>query len=164
MGVAIASLTLLLGACSQNSDVGPESEPQSDTTASNHFETDPTGDSIFTDDAGNEIAVGENLTLPNNWPGLVPTPEGSLVAVSVIDEQTAVATWKIESDVFAVQEEYAQDLSSQGFEVSSDFGLSTDTIVVLIARGSGLDITISATTGEQVNDPGEITVVVNPSV
>lgn len=126
------------------------------------FESSNPTDNFLGDGSGNELEVGSDLALPANWPKGVPTPIGTLIAVSVIDERTAVATWSVEGDVFTTQQGFLDKFDST-YTVESISDLSTDTISVYGAIGNGYDITISATLGEQLSDPGEITLLVNPS-
>jgi len=150
-------LAICVVGCSSAPDAAPTSE------LGNHFEqSDPTDD-LLDDGSGNELEVGTNLTLPQNWPQGVPTPIGSLIAVSIIDERTAVATWTVQGDVFTIQKDFLTEFDST-FAVKPISDLSTETIVVYGAIGNGFDITISATLGEQANDPGQITLLVNPSI
>ena len=150
-------LAICVAGCSSAPDAAPTSE------LGNHFEqSDPTDD-LLDDGSGNELEVGTNLTLPQDWPQGVPTPIGSLIAVSVIDRRTAVATWTVQGDVFTIQKDFLTEFDST-FTVEPILDLSTETIVVYGAIGNGLDITISATLGEQEDDPGQITLLVNPSI
>ncbi len=132
-------------------------------SAGNQFESDNPTDSTFTDDAGNEMQVGQNLDLPSDWPADIPTPAGRLVAVSIVNESTAVATWQIDGDIIEAEINYLKALESRGFQTSKSDDLSTDSISVFFAINSDFDITVSATPGEQESDPGEITVLVNPA-
>ncbi len=128
----------------------------------NHFEQANPTDEFLDDGSGNELEVGSDLALPNNWPQAIPTPGGSLIAISVIDERTAVATWTAQGDVFLAQKQFLAEFDST-FVVEPLLDLSTDSIVVYGAIGNGFDVTISATLGQQADDPGEITLLVNPS-
>ena len=143
---------------------GSESSSELSTESIAPFESDNPDDSTFTDDAGNELQVGENLPLPPDWPADVPIPDGSLIAVSVVDAQTAVATWQTDGDVLLAEQSYVEQLASTGFTVTKSDDLSTDANTVYTAVGNGLDITVSATSGEKETDPGEITVLVNPGL
>ena len=127
------------------------------------FEFENPDDSVFTDDAGNEMQVGSDLDVPANWPAAVPTPQGRLIAVSVVDESTAVATWQVEGDVIQAEDAFVQVMTESGFQVTRSTDLSTENISVFTAQGNDLDVTISATTGENPDDPGEITLLVNPA-
>jgi hypothetical protein len=150
-------LTMGVSGCSSSPDEAPTSD------LGNHFESSNPTDELLDDGSGNELEVGSDLPLPNNWPQGIPTPEGTLIAVSVIDERTAVATWTVQGDVFTAQKEFLTQFDST-FTVVPIADLSTDTIVVYGAIGNGYDVTVSATLGEQVNDPGEITLLINPSI
>lgn len=151
------ALAFGLAACSSSPETTPAGE------LGNRFEQSNPSDDRLDDGSGNELEIGANLTLPQGWPKDVPTPNGSLIAVSVIDERTAVATWTVQGDVFTAQEEFLTRFDST-FTVEPISDLSTETIVVYGAIGNGYDITISATLGEQSDDPGEITLLVNPSI
>ena len=145
-----------------SNDSASSTDPTTESIAP--FESENPDDSTFTDDAGNELQVGENLPLPPDWPADVPTPKGSLIAVSVVDTQTAVATWQTDGDVFLAEQSYVEQLASAGFTVTKSDDLSTAANTVYTAVGNGLDVTVSATSGEKETDPGEITVLVNPGL
>jgi hypothetical protein len=151
------SLTIGLSGCSSSPDEVPTSD------LGNRFEQSNPTDEFLDDGSGNELEVGSDLPLPSNWPQGIPTPDGILIAVSVIDERTAVATWTVQGNVFTAQKDFLTKFDST-FTVEPIADLSTDTIVVFGAIGNAYDITISATLGEQVNDLGEITLLVNPSI
>ncbi len=153
LGVA---LVLGLAGCTSSPTVSETSD------LGNHFETSNPEDKLFDDGSGNELEVGSDLSLPPDWPEGVPTPAGALISVSVIDDRTAVATWSVEGDVFQAQQSFLAEFNS-GFSVEPIPDLSTDTIIVYGATGNGFDITISSTLGERSTDPGEITLLVNPS-
>jgi hypothetical protein len=158
IAVAAAGTVLILGVsgCSTSPDVGEGNE------LGNHLQTSHPSDEFLDDGSGNELEIGSDLTLPPTWPIGVPTPVGSLIAVSVIDEQTAVATWSVTGDVVPAQIEFLT-LFDSGYLVQPIPDLSTESIFVYGAIGNGYDITISATVGEKSTDPGEITLLINPS-
>ncbi|GEM_PF-318712 len=152
-------IAMLLGMSGCSSS--PEEVQQSDM--GNRFETSNPTDGFLDDGSGNELAVGSDLTLPGTWPEGVPTPAGTLIAFSVIDDRTAVATFSVDGDVFSSQQMFLTAFDTS-FTVEPIPDLSTDTIAVYGAIGNGYDITISATLGEQPSDRGEITLLVNPSL
>ena len=149
-------ITVGIGGCSS----GPS--PTESTDLGNHFETSDPDDGLFDDGSGNQLQVGSDLSLPSDWPTDVPTPEGILISVSVIDDHTAVATWSVAGDVFDAQQVFLAELEA-GFTVEPMADLTTDTILVYVATGNGYEIVASATLGEETTDPGEITLLVNPS-
>ncbi len=157
VGLMLCAVPLV--GCSSSNDTSTVSP-----TSGNHFESDDPNDSIFTDDAGTEMVVGDDLDLPNEWPSGVPVPSGRLVAVAIADPATAVATWQIDADLSVAESDYISQLELSGFEISPAPDLSTESITVYFAIGQKLDITVSATPGEKPSDPGEITVVINPSL
>ena len=157
VGACVVAISLGVSGCSSSSDTTQTAD------LGNRFEVANPTDELLDDGSGNELEVGADLALPSNWPQGVPTPTGTLIAVSVIDETTAVATWTVEGDVFSAQQGFLAEFDST-FAVEPISDLSTDTISVYGAIGNGYDITVSATLGEQVSDPGEITILVNPSI
>jgi hypothetical protein len=162
----VGTLTLLLATvtgCSNGSTSNGSAPSNSAPATGNHFESDNPNDSTFTDDAGNEMQVGQDLPLPEDWPAAIPIPEGRLVAVSIVDESTAVATWQVDGELTSIDSAYLQLLESRGFTTERSNDLSTESITVFFAVGNNFDITVSATPGEKETDPGEITVLVNPS-
>jgi hypothetical protein len=156
--VAMCGVLLSVGlvGCSGSVDVAQTSD------LGNQFEQSNPTDEFLDDGSGNELEVGRDLNLPSNWPQAIPTPEGSLIAISVIDERTAVATWSVQNDVFLAQKEFLTEFD-ESFAVEPLLDLSTESIIVYGAIGNGFDVTISATLGAKADDPGEITVLVNPS-
>ena len=156
--VAMCGVLLSVGlvGCSGSVDVAQTSD------LGNQFEQSNPTDEFLDDGSGNELEVGRDLNLPSNWPQAIPTPEGSLIAISVIDERTAVATWSVQNDVFLAQKEFLTEFDGS-FAVEPLLDLSTGSIIVYGAIGNGFDVTISATLGARADDPGEITVLVNPS-
>jgi hypothetical protein len=155
---AMCGVVLALGVvgCSSAVDVAQTSD------LGNQFEQANPTDDFLDDGSGNELEVGTDLALPSNWPQAIPTPEGSLIAISVIDERTAVATWTVQNDVFLAQKDFLTEFD-KSFAVEPLLDLSTESIIVYGAIGNGFDVTISATLGAKADDPGEITVLVNPS-
>jgi hypothetical protein len=158
IAVALSGVVLTTGfvGCSSAVDDAANSD------LGNQFEQSNPTDEFLDDGSGNELEVGSDLALPSNWPQAIPTPVGSLIAVSVIDERTAVATWTVQGDVFLAQKEFLTEFDTT-FVVEPLVDLTTDSIVVYGAIGNGFDVTISATLGQQADDPGEITLLVNPS-
>ena len=128
----------------------------------NRFETPDANDDPLGDGSGNQLAMGKDLMLPTDWPINVPIPDGPLISVSVINNDTAVGTWSIAGDVFQAQREFLAQLETE-FAVVSIPDLTTDTIVVYAVTGNGYEIIVSSTLGEKTTDPGEITLLVNPS-
>jgi hypothetical protein len=151
-GLAIA---VGIGGCS----TGPG--PTTSSDLGNRFETFDPDDGPLGDGSGNQLAMGNDLMLPMDWPINVPTPDGSLISVSVINDNTAVGTWSIAGDVFQAQQVYLAQFQA-GFAVQPMPDLTTDTIVVYAVTGSGYEIIVSSTLGEKITDPGEITLLVNP--
>ena len=136
--------------------------PTTPSDLGNRFETLDAEDDPLGDGSGNQLAMGKDLMLPTGWPINVPIPYGSLISVSVINDNTAVGTWSIAGDVFQAQQMYLARLEAE-FVVEPIPDLTTDTIVVYAVTGNGYEIIVSSTLGEKTTDPGEITLLVNPN-
>ena len=136
--------------------------PTTPSDLGNRFETPDANDDPLGDGSGNQLAMGKDLMLPTGWPINVPIPYGSLISVSVINDNTAVGTWSIAGDVFQAQQMYLARLEAE-FVVEPIPDLTTDTIVVYAVTGNGYEIIVSSTLGEKTTDPGQITLLVNPN-
>jgi len=67
-----------------------------------------------------QMAVGEGVAVPDNWPSNVPLFDGTLVMVSSNADGTATASWTTEGDPTAVADAYGAQLESAGYSMQSD--------------------------------------------
>lgn len=78
----------------------------------------------MTDDEGNEMAVGEDISLPDTWPADVPVYSGGeLSMVTVQADGTAYAMWTITDDPSQVMDEYSALLEGAGYSMEQDADL-----------------------------------------
>lgn len=73
-----------------------------------------------TDDSGNEFAVGEDITMPTNWPMDVPQYGGTLSMASVQTDGTAYAMWMTDASPAQAADDYGDLLTSEGFTLDQD--------------------------------------------
>lgn len=84
-------------------------------------EVDLSDDSMsITDEEGNEFAVGEDISMPANWPPDVPQYSGTLSMASIQTDGTAYAMWLTEASPAEAADDYGDLLSSTGFTLDQD--------------------------------------------
>lgn len=74
----------------------------------------------MTDAEGNEMAVGEGVSVPDSWPAEVPLFSGELAMVTVQADGNAYAMWMIEDDPAAAADAYGALLEGAGFSLEQD--------------------------------------------
>jgi hypothetical protein len=72
----------------------------------------------ITDSNGNQVQIGEDVTMPDNWPAEVPVVEGGkLASVMVAGDGASVnAMWSTEAAVPDASKAYADALTSAGYK------------------------------------------------
>lgn len=73
-----------------------------------------------TDAEGNEMAVGEGVSVPDSWPADVPLFDGELAMVTVQTDGNAYAMWMIEDTPEAAADAYGAQLEGAGFTLQQD--------------------------------------------
>ena len=105
---------------------------------------------------GTQIQVGENVTLPSNWPATMPTYEaGTLISVMVSgDLSTLNAIWTTENAADVAATAYGEALTNAGYTIvtGSDAGLFGGDYV-----GNGYTVNVVSVTGGD----GSTTVLMN---
>lgn len=77
-----------------------------------------------TDDEGNEVAMGENVSLPDNWPAEIPVYDGgTLQMVSVQADGSATAMWMTDATPQEAADAYGAALTSAGYTADSNSNL-----------------------------------------
>ena len=104
------------------------------------------GNLTVTQSDGTQVQIGENLSVPENWPAEVPTYDGGkLMTVTVDgDGSRANAMWQTDTPVADVMAAYSAALAAAGYTVgtNSDMGeLRTADFT-----GNGYAVTIMAIT------------------
>lgn len=74
----------------------------------------------MTDAEGNEMAVGEGVSVPASWPADVPLFDGELTMVTVQADGTAYAMWMIEDAPEAAADTYGAQLEGAGYALEQD--------------------------------------------
>lgn len=105
---------------------------------------------------GTQIQVGENVTLPSNWPAIMPTYDvGTLISVMASgDGATLNAIWTTDNPADVAAAAYGDALTKAGYAlvVGSDAGLFGGDYV-----GNGYSVNVVSVTGSD----GSTTVLMN---
>jgi hypothetical protein len=74
-----------------------------------------------TDDEGNEVAIGQDVALPDNWPAEVPPFDGgTLSMVTVQADGAASAMWSTDASPEEAAQAYGASLESAGYASESN--------------------------------------------
>jgi hypothetical protein len=77
-----------------------------------------------TDDEGNEVAIGQDVALPDNWPAEVPPFEGgTLSMVTVQADGSASAMWSTDGTPEEAAQAYGGALEAAGYTSESNSNL-----------------------------------------
>jgi len=106
------------------------------------------------DDEGNNVTIGEDVPIPDNWPAEIPVLEGgALVSVMVAGDGTSVnAMWTTPATAEETMAAYGAALASAGYTVDSN----TNTSGMVNGEFSGNGYTVSTTA---VTADGSTTVI-----
>ena len=89
--------------------------------------------------SNDEIATGEDVALPTNWP--LPVPKsGSIVMVTVQTDGTAYGMWVIVAPAKKVADSYGNLLLADGFEITQQTNL--DGAIMRDYFGTGLFVSV----------------------
>lgn len=102
-----------------------------------------------TDAEGNEMSVGEGISIPDTWPGDVPLYDGGeLAMVTVQADGTAYAMWTISEAPVDAMDTYSSALEAAGYALEQEadlggtlmreFRSSTKTVSVVAGEGDGM--------------------------
>jgi hypothetical protein len=112
----------------------------------------------FTDEEGNEVAVGDAAEVPENWPDDVPVPTGSIVSASTAGGTTTLLVTVAEEPqptFDALTNELTgngwseQSLTDLGGEYGGVYEKGGRTAVLTVfSDGSGSSVSIAVTSGQ----------------
>lgn len=158
MAALIAAVTILpsVAACGQAAEQAAEQAVEQ--AVGGDVDLDD-GSVTVTDDEGNEMAIGEDVSLPDSWPADVPTYDGgSLAMVSVEGDGSAGASWMTDATPEEAAAAYGAALLDAGYTEESTTNMGG--MVVNEYTGNGYTVSImSADAGEQTS----LTVTAEPS-
>lgn len=98
-----------------------------------------------TDAEGNEMAVGEGISVPDTWPSDVPLYDGGeLSMVTVQADGSAYAMWTLSGDPAGAMDAYTALLEDAGYSMEQDADLGG----TLMREFRNADRTVSVVAGE----------------
>jgi hypothetical protein len=114
------------------------------------------GNLSVTDEEGNEMQLGENVSVPDNWPAEIPVYDnGKLISVMVAGDGSSVnAVWQTDATVEEAAAAYGSALEASGFtagDTSAITGMTNATY-----DGNGYTVTVTTLDAE-----GTATLMVN---
>lgn len=114
------------------------------------------GNISVTDEEGNEMQLGENVSVPDNWPSEVPVYDnGKLISVMVAGDGSSVnAVWQTDATTEEAAAAYGAALESSGFTVGDTSAMSGMTNSTY--EGNGYTVTVTTLDAE-----GTATLMVN---
>ena len=138
--VAVAALALspALAACGQAAE--EVAEQAAEQAIGGDVEVNDDGVTV-TDEEGNEVAIGEDVAVPDTWPSEVPLYEGgTLQMVSVQADGAATAMWLADGTPAEVAADYGAALEEAGFTADSESNMGG--MVVNSYTGNGLTVSM----------------------
>lgn len=144
VGAIIAGLALspALASCGQAAEQAAEMAAEQAMEGEGE-NVDITDDGMtVTDDQGNEMAMGQDVALPDNWPAAVPVADGTLQMVSVQSGGDALAVWVVEGTPAEAAAAYAAQLESAGY--TEDSASNMDGLIVNQYSGNDLMVGVQA--------------------
>ena len=138
--VAVVALALspALTACGQAAE--QVAEQAAEQAIGGDVELNDEGVTV-TDEEGNEVAIGEDVAVPDTWPADVPLYEGgTLQMVSVQADGAATAMWLVDGTPADVAASYGAALESAGFTADSESTMGG--MVVNTYTGNGLTVSM----------------------
>lgn len=108
-------------------------------------DVDITDDSMtMTDAEGNEMAVGESISVPDSWPADVPLFDGTLAMVTVQAEGGAYAMWTSDMSPQDAVDAYGAQLEASGYTLQQEASMAgtevreyvSSTLMVSVVAGT----------------------------
>ena len=140
--IAIAALAFspTLVACGQAAE--EVAEQAAEQAIGGDVEVNDEGVTV-TDDEGNEVAIGENVAVPDTWPAAVPLYDGgTLQMISVQADGAATAMWLAEGTPADAAAAYGAALEEAGFAPDSESNMGG--MIVNSYTGNGLTVSMQA--------------------
>ena len=145
---AIATLTLIftpaLTACGEGAEQAVEQFAENAIGGDVDIEE---GNVSIKDEQGNEMVVGADIALPENWPLPVPR-SGTLAMATVQTDGTAYAMWVVDGPAAQVADDYGQLLIAEGYALNQETNLDGAIMRDYSAMGMFVSVVVGETEGE----------------
>jgi hypothetical protein len=151
--LATAALVLVpaLSACGQAAEKAAEVAMENAMSGADvNIEDDGV---TITDNEGNQMAAGENIQLPDNWPAEIPPFEGGTLTVVTVSPDGVWASWTASGSAQEAADAYGATLEAAGYTLDTES--KVDAAVFRSYKGNGYLLNIST-----ADDSGETVVLV----
>jgi hypothetical protein len=141
-GLAAATLLLspALAGCGQAAETVAENAMEN---ALSGADVNIEDDSVtITDDQGNQMAAGENIALPDNWPAEVPAFDGGTLSIVTVSPDGVYAAWTTDGSAQEVADAYGASLEDAGYTVGTQGNAAGS--IFREYKGNGWIVTISS--------------------
>lgn len=141
-GVATALLLLspALAGCGQVAEKAAETAMENALSGAD-VNIEDNGNVTITDDQGNQMAAGENVALPDNWPSEVPPFEGGTLTVVTVAPDGVWASWTSDTSPQEAADAYGATLEGAGYTLDTES--KVDQAVFRSYKGNGYLINVS---------------------
>ena len=151
LAAAALILTPALSACGQAAE--EMAEQAAEQAIGGDVEVNDEGVTV-TDDEGNEVAIGEGVSVPDTWPAEVPLFDGgTLQMVSVQADGSATAMWLVDGTPTEAAAAYGAALESAGYTADSESNMGG--MIVNSFTGSAFTVSMQA-----IESDGQTTLMV----
>jgi ABC-type Fe3+-hydroxamate transport system substrate-binding protein len=158
-GAVVAALALTLAGCGQAAEQAAEVAAEQ-ALGGEGQDVEITDEGVtVTDEEGNNVAIGENVAVPDNWPADVPLYDGgTLQMISVQADGSALAMWQVEGTPEEAVAAYTAALESAGY--TQDTTANMGGMITERYLGNGLEVSLQAL---DVDGTTSLTVSSNPA-
>ena len=158
-GAIVAALALTLAGCGQAAEQAAEiAAEQALGGEGQDVEFNDEGVTV-TDDEGNEMAIGENVAVPDNWPADVPLYDGgTLQMIAVQADGSAIAMWQVDGAPADVVAAYSASLEAAGY--TQDTTSNMGGMIVEQYTGNGMTVSLQSL---DVDGATSLTVTAEPA-
>lgn len=140
LAVTVLAVAPVLTACGQAAEQVAEQAAEQAIGG----DVDVTEDGVtITDQDGNQMAAGENVTVPDTWPSEVPIwDDGTLSVVTVEKDGSASALWTSDIAPKDAADSYSATLESAGYTPTSENVINE--MYVREYTGNGFTVSLNA--------------------
>lgn len=146
VGLAAAALILSpgLAGCGQAAETIAENAMEAGLSGADvNIEDDGV---TITDEEGNEMAVGENVAIPDNWPAEVPTYDTGTLTIVTVSPDGVYAAWTVDGSAQDAADAYGSALEGAGYEVGTEGNAGGS--IFREYTGNGWTVTFSSAEGD----------------
>lgn len=149
LAIGLASAGLVLAGCGQVAEQAAEQAVEQAMGEDADINVED-GSVSMTDAEGNNVAIGENVALPDNWPAEIPVYDGGTLSLASVDAASGVtAMWMTDATPEDAAAAYGAALEAAGYSVDSE--TSMEGMAGGDYRGNGWLVSVVALGAEDGN-------------